>query len=197
MGWLVDVKSATVNKIVDTYSPKFHKVQQPRSCKLLNLKMRKKGAQLRPRRIPASRESALFSAAFVSMICGRLVEPCRGLLKLSAFRVLNFIYSRTLRKKSSPGCTHRESSPNGHVTPAASARCRWSWTVPEANRAISWLANDPPFLKGGCLPFSCPAPLALSKLIWRSRTRFGDRPKTVRLYPGISAHLYRRRKRKE
>ena len=36
----------------------------------------------------------------------------------------------------------------------------------------------------------CPAPLALWKLIRRSRTRFRDRPKTVRLHPGIGVHLH-------
>jgi hypothetical protein len=37
---------------------------------------------------------------------------------------------------------------------------------------------------GGYSPLCCPAPLALWKLIRRSRTRFRDRPKTVRLHPG-------------
>jgi hypothetical protein len=47
-----------------------------------------------------------------------------------------------------------------------------------------WLASDPPFLGGGCLPLCCSAPLACGKLIRRSRTRFRDRPKTARLHPG-------------
>jgi len=42
---------------------------------------------------------------------------------------------------------------------------------------------------GGCLPLCCPAPSALWKLIRRSRTRFRDRPKTVRHHPGFGVRL--------
>ena len=39
-----------VVEIVDVDSPEFHKVQQVRFSKLLNLQMRQEGAHLRPRR---------------------------------------------------------------------------------------------------------------------------------------------------
>src|ERR1039457_4985177 len=65
-----------VVEIVDMDSSRFHKVQQARFSKLLNLQMRQRGAHLCPRRIPASCKNALFSTASVSMRCGRLVEPC-------------------------------------------------------------------------------------------------------------------------
>src|ERR1700721_2555163 len=112
--------------------------------------------------------------------------------------------------KAASSRSSSQSSPSGHVTPAASARCRYSWTVPrpiEQLRAIcrsprptsnlnlrtslvlrtdNLLAGKRSSLSwGGFLPLCCPAPLALWKLIRRSRTRFRDRPKTVRLHPGI------------
>jgi hypothetical protein len=56
-----------VDKIVDMDSSRFQRVQQGLFSKLLNLKMRQRGAHLRPRRIPALRENALFSLASVSI----------------------------------------------------------------------------------------------------------------------------------
>jgi hypothetical protein len=41
----------TVDKIVDMHFPKFHRVQQPRPSKLLNLKMRLRVAHLCPRQV--------------------------------------------------------------------------------------------------------------------------------------------------
>jgi hypothetical protein len=64
-GSLNDINVPTVDKIVDIHSPKFHRVQQPRLSKLLNLKMRSTVAHLRLRRIPVARENALFSVASV------------------------------------------------------------------------------------------------------------------------------------
>ena len=72
----IRMNAATVDKIVDIFSSRFQRVQQPRLSKLLNLKTRQRVAHLRPRRIPDSRESALFSVASVSMRCGRLVGRC-------------------------------------------------------------------------------------------------------------------------
>src|SRR5579862_569765 len=52
-----------------------------------------------------------------------------------------------------------------------------------------WQA-DPPFRGGGCLPLCCPAPLSLWKSFRRSRTRFRDWPKSVRLHRGIGVRLH-------
>ena len=48
---LIGRTSATVDKIVDVLSPRFHRVQQPRLSKMLNLKTRQKGAHLCPRQV--------------------------------------------------------------------------------------------------------------------------------------------------
>ena len=62
--------------------------------------MRQKGAHLRPRQFRASCESPLFSAVFVSMRCGQLVEPCRALLNsgVSASSILStaFLINRLI-----------------------------------------------------------------------------------------------------
>jgi hypothetical protein len=65
-----------VVEIVDVSSPKFHKFQQVLFSKLLNLKIRKKGGPLSPRRLLRFRENPLFLAHFVSARCGQLVESC-------------------------------------------------------------------------------------------------------------------------
>src|SRR5215467_5917381 len=106
--------------------------------------------------------------------------------------------------------------PSGHLTPAASPRCRYSYGARDrlSNRARSlaapgplksqskyffYLAHrqsprgqaDPPF-RGSWLPLCCPALLSLWKSFRRSRTRFLDWPETVRLHRGIGVHLYPR-----
>src|SRR5215471_12306860 len=107
------------------------------------------------------------------------------------------------------------SGPSGHVILAASARCKYSCAVPRPIEQLRAICRSPkptsnfnrrtslilrtdnllagklilPF-GGGCLPLCCPAPLALWKLIRRSRTRFRGRPKTVRLHPGFCVHLH-------
>jgi hypothetical protein len=51
---------AHADEIVDVISSQFHKVQQVRLSKSLNLKTRQKGAHLRPRQISDSPESTHF-----------------------------------------------------------------------------------------------------------------------------------------
>ena len=82
-----------VVEIVDVGSSEFHKVQQVRFSKLLNLKMRKRGGPLSPRRLLRVRENPLFSAHFVSERCGELVEKLLSFVELLAFRIFNIIYS--------------------------------------------------------------------------------------------------------
>jgi len=73
----LNVKSLSKQvEIVDVSSSKFHRVQQGQFSKLLNLQIQKKGAHLRPRRIPAFNGSRLFSTHSVSIRCGQLIEHC-------------------------------------------------------------------------------------------------------------------------
>ena len=111
------------------------------------------------------------------------------------------------RTRRPPAGLHPQSSPNGQVTPAASARCRYSWTVPRPieqlraisrsprptsnfNRRTSLILRTDNLLAGkqssflGRLPaIVLSSAVGLWKLNRRSRTRFRDRPKTVRFIP--------------
>src|SRR5580692_4394929 len=108
------------------------------------------------------------------------------------------------------------SGPSGHVTLAASARCRYSWAVPSPieqlraiarsprptsnfNRRTSLILRTDNLLAGKLiLPFEGRLPaIVLSSAatcLWksfrRSRTPFRDRPETVRLHPGTVVHLH-------
>jgi hypothetical protein len=57
-------------------------------------------------------------------------------------------------------------------------------------RTISWLASDPPFLGEATRHCVVQRRWPCGNLIRRSRTRFRDRPKTVRLHPGFGVHLH-------
>jgi hypothetical protein len=70
------LRAGNVDEIVDVSSPKFHRVQQVLVSKFLNLKMRQKGAHLRPRRMPARARTGLFSMLSVSSRWCELIEVC-------------------------------------------------------------------------------------------------------------------------
>src|SRR5215471_6628052 len=108
------------------------------------------------------------------------------------------------------------SGPSGHVILAASARCKYSWAVPRPieqlraicrrprptsnfNRRTSLILRTDNLLVGKLtLPFLGRLPaivlssatICLWKSFRRSRTRFRDRPETVRLHPGTGVHLH-------
>jgi hypothetical protein len=75
-GSLNDANVPTVDKIVDTHSPKFHKVQQPQSRKLLNLKRHQKERTCAQGGFRPHAKVPYFSMVSISMRCGRLVESC-------------------------------------------------------------------------------------------------------------------------
>jgi len=81
-----------VVEIVDVISLEFHKVQQVRFSKLLNLKICKEGDPRSPRRFSAFLENyPIFNSLYFNKIrpaCGKLLK----FVERWEFRILNFIY---------------------------------------------------------------------------------------------------------
>jgi hypothetical protein len=91
-----------VVEIVDVSSPKFHNIQQARFSKLLNLKMRKEGGPLSPRRMAKSRGNRVFSTHCFSAICGTHVEACGSMLNsgLSVSTISSTALTKSVRNNA-------------------------------------------------------------------------------------------------